>query len=925
MGMKFERCLYCLQAGHDPTDSLAAVRRIVPAPKRVHVLLHLFGRAPLWSSPPVDPRLTAPMWPDETLIRAISDWATTFDGELAAEFDLEAVRAAVFRTAADLVVVGPFGETLPRRIGWLEDVARRTERPVLFARVGRPPDGGRGRRFLCPADPSGRGAAAVAAYLRDETTTDDEVTFLTLGEPPPTDLAVAMADLAGVTARIAVESVGVDLGALYRAVMARLAERPADLVILPAETATGLPGLALGLFGGDLLDRLGSPVLLFPRSRESVASSLFRGRLEASDAFDPGRGPLALAVEALDALGRPNGFGPGELDVVTRGRSLGRARFDGGMGRIDVGEGDPRPAVLGLGRPAVAAPAGADPLEAVECRAAVVTPGQRRVWLADAELAPPVLAELGRLVPDRILAAVRLREEPGFADLREVLSAAGIAETPLLDAGALLDDGRPDDLPGGIEDVRLRRVASRLRAWGIAVEGVVSSGTRAYPGGAFLFATAAEALAAGAAGLLERAEGLFRAPREALDELSGSELRRGNRVEVEIDNGRARRRLIELVDQARERLHVEVFIVREDEVVAELEEAIARAAERGVRVRFLADSLWSAHLAFGRRNPVLERLALRGVSVRAYRPIAGLPTLESLKSRDHRKLVVVDGAVAVVSGRNFAASYLRGFEEVVLRADSPQALVPWLDAGIEVEGPLVEDVEAAFLALWTEAGGERFPVFPRPPAGTVAARLVTHEGLRDARTTEAYLELVRRAERDLVLVNTFPIQKEIGRALEGALRRGVRLRILLGNVRPSHGDDPTPFAGGALRDLATQVVHGRVDDLVEAGAEVYEFGLGPLPGWESSLGRVRPHVHAKIVVVDGRLAVVGSANLDITAGYWDSEAMVLVEDEGVAGALGSRLDTLLATSYRMDRADPHWRSLAARRAWLARHWPSIIG
>ena len=74
---------------------------------------------------------------------------------------------------------------------------------------------------------------------------------------------------------------------------------------------------------------------------------------------------------------------------------------------------------------------------------------------------------------------------------------------------------------------------------------------------------------------------------------------------------------------------------------------------------------------------------------------------------------------------------------------------------------------------------------------------------------------------------------------------------------------------------------------------------------------MRPHVHAKIMSADGRVCAVGSANLDITAGYWESELLLVVEDEAVAQTVEARFDELIAASARVDRSDPGWRRRAA--------------
>jgi phosphatidylserine/phosphatidylglycerophosphate/cardiolipin synthase-like enzyme len=413
-------------------------------------------------------------------------------------------------------------------------------------------------------------------------------------------------------------------------------------------------------------------------------------------------------------------------------------------------------------------------------------------------------------------------------------------------------------------------------------------------------------------------------------------------VRIELDNAAARRTLLALIGSAERRLHVQSYIVEDDALTASVEAALRAAAARGVEVRALADSLYSLHGSFGAENAMLSRLAAcPGIEVRVARPIEGLPTIEDLKQRDHRKLVIADGAAAMVGGRNLGRVYYTSFAEAQITPRSRWSDVPWLDAGALVEGPAAAALDEAFLGAWLDAGGAPFaplscppmgappgqaglrPQTP-PPAGDVAVRVVVHHGLRDARTLEAYLALIDGAREELFVVHGFPLQLEVQHALLRALGRGARVRLLMGRVRPVFGDREA-FAGGAIRELADELVRARLDPLVERGAEVHELALRPLPGWDPALRLVRPSVHAKLVIADREASALGSANLDITAGYWESEVLLVVEDAAVSRALAEEVDRLLATSIALRGDAPSFREGASFRAWLGRYWPSLVG
>ncbi len=83
------------------------------------------------------------------------------------------------------------------------------------------------------------------------------------------------------------------------------------------------------------------------------------------------------------------------------------------------------------------------------------------------------------------------------------------------------------------------------------------------------------------------------------------------------------------------------------------------------------------------------------------------------------------------------------------------------------------------------------------------------------------------------------------------------------------------------------------------------------------------HVHAKLMCADGRVCALGSANMDITGGYWESELLLVIEDGAMATAVEARIEALMAGSTPMDRNDTQWRQLAERRAWM-RYWPGVL-
>jgi len=543
----------------------------------------------------------------------------------------------------------------------------------------------------------------------------------------------------------------------------------------------------------------------------------------------------------------------------------------------------------------------------VEQEIRVVRPGKRPLILFDATVPTAALVK----IDSADILAVRMRPLHSCRAIRRSLRRAGLNPV-VVDATAILDEGSALDVDDNFDAVRLARVAAHMRAAGFPVAAIVHAGAEA-PGTIGFIALKPEQIKEVTAWTVATQSVAATAPLIA-----------GNRIEIELDNAKARRWLLDAIGEAKERIHFQVYMALDDDVGSPVEAALAAAAARGVTVRVNVDSLHGLEGSFGLRNPLLERLRARpGVELRVIDPINQPPSLEQIKQRDHRKLVIVDGRLALVGGRNLSHEYYAGFDEVKLTARSLWREVPWLDAGARVEGPIVAELERAFLDAWAAAGGAPFEIATPPNAGTASARAVVHHGLRDARTLDTYVALIDSAKSHVNAVNGFPLVLEIQHAMLRAIRRGVRVRTLLGNLTPNH--DGTPFGGpwSEARVAATELVHSRVDSVVAAGGEAYILAIPHNPNWQPGLGTIYPHVHAKMITVDGRVATVGSANLDVTASYWENELILVVEDAAIARAVEARIDELIAASKRVDRNDASWQQTARRREWM-RRWPGVL-
>ena len=416
-----------------------------------------------------------------------------------------------------------------------------------------------------------------------------------------------------------------------------------------------------------------------------------------------------------------------------------------------------------------------------------------------------------------------------------------------------------------------------------------------------------------------------------LDQTTESRLVQGNWFHAELDNAIARQRLLAAFEEATSTIHIQFYIVRPSDFAERLIVKLIQRARAGVKVRFMVDALYSDQEVLGRLNPLI--LSLRqedNIEVLAVSPIESSKQVDisNLKKRDHRKLVIIDGKQAFVSGRNASDEYFSGFDEVPVHDNTRHERIPWLDAHIEVSGPLVREVQETFMHTWDRQGGEAIApgrdVLPElQPAGSAAGRLVVHRGFAETNGLAMYEAMFDVAEDHVYIVNDFPIVAALERAIHRLLAREVSVKLLVGSAT-ARRDDGTFFPAPLHRTLFEYMVKGKLEPLLLAGVEVYEFVPPASPMIVARGGRIRPYVHAKVVSVDGLVTSIGSANLDATASFWESEANIVVQDAEFASGVEATLQKLIDGSVELDPESEYWKRERAQRAVVATLWPGTL-
>lgn len=372
--------------------------------------------------------------------------------------------------------------------------------------------------------------------------------------------------------------------------------------------------------------------------------------------------------------------------------------------------------------------------------------------------------------------------------------------------------------------------------------------------------------------------------------------REGNAVELLINGEEFFPRVFEQIRKARKEVLLETFIVLEDKVGKELQQALICAARNGAQVEVIVDGYGTVDLS----NEYLSEMSEAGVRVHVFDPQPrrfGMRT--NLFRRLHRKIVVVDAEVAYVGGINFTAVHLGDY--------GPGAKQ---DYAVEVRGPVVEDIRHASLNLFRHARRElplplKVEKRPQRYAGSSRVMLALRDNKRHTSDIEDhYLHAIRSANHRLVIANAyfFPGYRML-RELRHASRRGVQVTLVL------QGEPDMPW----VRHCSTFLY----SYLLRSGVHIHEYCQRPL--------------HGKVALMDSEWVTVGSSNLDPLSLALNLEGNLFIRDQKLNHQLYEHLMALSeehCSSITPDKAarGMWWRApLTFLSFHFLRRFPAIAG
>jgi len=382
----------------------------------------------------------------------------------------------------------------------------------------------------------------------------------------------------------------------------------------------------------------------------------------------------------------------------------------------------------------------------------------------------------------------------------------------------------------------------------------------------------------------------FRAAFDICQQLAGCPPVAGNTAELAADSNAAIDGMVRDIDAAQHSIHISFYIWLTDASGLKVVAALQRAARRGVSCRVIADGVGSRRLIRSAHWAAMRDAGIRlCVSMKIWRGLVWAGNRVDL--RNHRKIVVVDNHVTWCGSQNCADAEFR----------VKPRFAPWVDIMLRLEGPVARQNQLLFASDWLAEAGESLhallaaPILQEASDGFTAIAFGTGPTSEPGAMSSVFVGLLYAATREVVISNPYFVpDQQLLAALIACARRGVSTTLIL------------PALNDSLLVGAISKAHYSL--LVRAGVRLFEFHAGLL--------------HAKTLVVDGMVALVGSANMDRRSLDLNYENNVLLYDVTLVQQIRQRQDAWLTQSDAVEPARVLGRPLLRR---LADNAATVVG
>ena len=370
---------------------------------------------------------------------------------------------------------------------------------------------------------------------------------------------------------------------------------------------------------------------------------------------------------------------------------------------------------------------------------------------------------------------------------------------------------------------------------------------------------------------------------QTMHALTGSALSEGNSVEILKNGVRIFPSMLSAIRGAKKTINLEFYIYWDGEVGREFAQALAERARAGVKVNVILDAVGSATMS----RDLTDFMQRNGVSVEWYHPLRWY-TLSRVNHRTHRKLLVVDGEAGFTGGVGIAHCWLGD-------ADSEEH---WRETVVRVEGPVVTQMQFAFMDNWVKSRGELLTgldYFPKlAPRGTCLTQVLKSSPSEGSSAVKLmFIVSIVSAQKSIYINSAYFVpDTDTIRALEGAVRRGVDVRVIV----------PGEFTDVPIVRQAGRLFYSQ---MLRRGIRIFEYQPTMM--------------HAKTMVVDGIWTSIGSSNFDDRSFRLNDEVNVNIYDESVAVQMEQMFFEDLARSEEITRG--RW----LERPWLDRLKERVAG
>lgn len=350
-----------------------------------------------------------------------------------------------------------------------------------------------------------------------------------------------------------------------------------------------------------------------------------------------------------------------------------------------------------------------------------------------------------------------------------------------------------------------------------------------------------------------------------------SPLTSGNEVKI-LRNGEEKfPEVIKALKSAKEHIHIEYYIYNDDEIGNEIGDILLQKAKEGVTVRVIYDDFGSGRGC----KRLMKRLSEGGVEAHPFLKIYFIAFANRINYRNHRKIILVDGKIGFVGGINISDNYIN-------QGDSPENLY-WRDTHLKIVGPGVFYLQFLFLCDWNfcakqslEPTNEFFPAPETLESNENKVVQIASSGPDSPTPTILFsiLQAINLAQKEILITSPYFIPDEsLLNALIIASHSGIKIKLLV----PRKSDSK-------IVKLASRSYYAQ---LLNAGVEIYLYKKG--------------FVHAKTMVVDSFLAIVGTANMDIRSFDLNFEVNAVVYDHETAEELRNDFENDLLDSELLEK------------------------